>query len=430
MGSCAWDLYLLEHGIQSDGTKTDKTVVDEFSRSFFLDTEKGKLVPHAMFVDLEPTVLDELRTGPKRALFHPESMLSGKEDAANNFARGHYTVGKEMIDQAMSQLHKMAEKCGNLQGVLLHHSVGGGTGSGFMSALMKRIEEEFSKKTRLQVALYPSNAISTAIVEPYNAVLGTHATMETTNVTFTISNEAINTVCLKNLGIERPCYLNLNRVVAQTVSSLTASLRFQGVLNVDMNEFQTNLVPYPRVHFATMSYAPLMSPDKFRHEQQSIYDISTRAFDPSNCLLNVNTKNGKYMSCTMLFRGDVTPTDVSKSIQFIKQKREIKFVEWCPTGFKFGINTQPPCHVPELDIGRSTRSVLLLANNTSIVENWHNINLKFDMMFKKRAFVHWFVSEGMEEGEFSEAREDMAALEKDYEEVAMNECYDDDGLEY
>jgi hypothetical protein len=48
----------------------------------------------AVFIDLEPTVVDEIRTGTYRQLFHPEQLISGKEDAANNYARGHYTVGK------------------------------------------------------------------------------------------------------------------------------------------------------------------------------------------------------------------------------------------------------------------------------------------------------------------------------------------------
>ena len=48
----------------------------------------------AVFIDLEPTVIDEIRTGTYRQLFHPEQLVTGKEDAANNYARGHYTVGK------------------------------------------------------------------------------------------------------------------------------------------------------------------------------------------------------------------------------------------------------------------------------------------------------------------------------------------------
>jgi hypothetical protein len=69
-----------------------------------------------------------------------------------------------------------------------------------------------------------------------------------------LDNEAIYDICRRQLDIERPTYTNLNRLIAQVISSLTASLRFDGALNVDMTEFQTNLVPYPRIHFMLSSY--------------------------------------------------------------------------------------------------------------------------------------------------------------------------------
>ena len=76
----------------------------------------GKFVPRCIYVDLEPTVIDEVRKGAYRQLFHPEQMISGKEDAANNFARGHYTVGKEIIDLVLDRIRKLADNCTGLQG--------------------------------------------------------------------------------------------------------------------------------------------------------------------------------------------------------------------------------------------------------------------------------------------------------------------------
>ncbi|CAN1256304.1 Tubulin alpha chain [Linum perenne] len=294
VGNACWELYCLEHGIQPDGQMpSDKTVGggDDAFNTFFSETGAGKHVPRAVFVDLEPTVIDEVRTGTYRQLFHPEQLISGKEDAANNFARGHYTIGKEIVDLCL-----------------------------------ERLSVDYGKRS---------------------------------------------------LDIERPTYHNLNRLISQVISSLTASLRFDGALNVDVTEFQTNLVPYPRIHFMLSSYAPVISAEKAYHEQLSVAEITNSAFEPSSMMANT-----------------------------------IQFVDWCPTGFKCGINYQPPTVVPGGDLAK--------------------IDHKFDLMYAKRAFVHWYVGEGMEEGEFSEAREDLAALEKDYEEVGAEATEDgeDEGDEY
>jgi len=420
IGNACWELFCLEHGIQPDGTMpSDKTIGsgDDSFQTFFSETGAGKFVPRCVFIDLEPTVIDEVRTGTYRQLFHPEQLISGKEDAANNYARGHYTIGKEVVDLVLDRIRKLADQCTGLQGFMIYHSFGGGTGSGFGSLLLERLSVDYGKKSKIEFAVYPSPQISTAVVEPYNSVLCSHTMLEHSDVAFMVDNEALYDICRRNLDIERPTYTNLNRLLAQCISSITVSLRFDGALNVDLTEFQTNLVPYPRIHFPLCSYAPIISAEKAYHEELSVAEITNAVFEPSNMMVKCDPRHGKYMACCMMYRGDVVPKDVNAAIATIKTKRTIQFVDWCPTGFKCGINYQPPTVVPGGDLAKVQRSVLMISNTTAIGEVCGRMDHKFDLMYAKRAFVHWYVGEGMEEGEFSEAREDLAALEKDFEEV-------------
>ena len=224
-------------------------------------------------------------------------------------------------------------------------------------------------------------------------------------------------MCKKNLGIDRPTYANLNRLIAQVVSSITASLRFQGSLNVDLNEFQTNLVPFPRVHFPLSSYAPIVSKASQYHSQGTVMEITKQVFDPNSCMVKCDSRTGKYMACCMLYRGDVVPKETNAAVQSIKTNKTIQFVDWSPNGFKIGICNQKIATIPDGDIAEVNRAVCMLSNTTAIREAWARLNHKFDLMFAKRAFVHWYVGEGMEEGEFAEAREDLAVLEKDYQDT-------------
>ena len=137
---------------------SDKTVGggDDSFNTFFSETGAGKHVPRAVFVDLEPSVIDEVRTGVYRQLFHPEQLVTGKEDAANNYARGHYTIGKELIDVTMDKLRRIADNTSGLQGFLVFHSFGGGTGSGFTSLLLERLSIDYGKKAKLGFSIYPA----------------------------------------------------------------------------------------------------------------------------------------------------------------------------------------------------------------------------------------------------------------------------------
>uniref|UniRef100_A0A8C1HNX3 Tubulin, alpha 1c n=2 Tax=Bilateria TaxID=33213 RepID=A0A8C1HNX3_CYPCA len=410
IGNACWELYCLEHGIQPDGQMpSDKTIGggDDSFNTFFSETGAGKHVPRAVFVDLEPTVIGKRMGLDLSYVFHPEQLITGKEDAANNYARGHYTIGKEIIDLVLDRIRKLADQCTGLQGFLVF--------------------------PKLEFSIYPAPQVSTAVVEPYNSILTTHTTLEHSDCAFMVDNEAIYDICRRNLDIERPTYTNLNRLISQIVSSITASLRFDGALNVDLTEFQTNLVPYPRIHFPLATYAPVISAEKAYHEQLSVAEITNACFEPANQMVKCDPRHGKYMACCLLYRGDVVPKDVNAAIATIKTKRTIQFVDWCPTGFKVGINYQPPTVVPGGDLAKVQRAVCMLSNTTAIAEAWARLDHKFDLMYAKRAFVHWYVGEGMEEGEFSEAREDMAALEKDYEEVGVDSIEgegEEEGEEY
>lgn len=337
----------------------------------------GKHVPRTIYCDLEPNVVDEVRTGTYRSLFHPEQMITGKEDASNNYARGHYTVGKELIDQVLDKVRRMADNCSGLQGFLVFHSFGGGTGSGFGALLMERLSVEYGKRIKLEFCVYPAPQVATSVVEPYNSILTTHTTLEHSDCSFMVDNEAIYDICRRNLSIERPNYENLNRLIAQgkcprspnqhrlpltnpsfsVVSSITASLRFDGSLNVDLAEFQVNLVPYPRIHFPLVAYAPVVSAAKASHEANSVQEISMSCFEPNNQMVKCDPRNGKYMATCLLYRGDVVPRDAHAAVATLKTKRTIQFVDWCPTGFKLGICYQPPQLVPNGDLAKVNRAV-------------------------------------------------------------------------
>jgi len=429
LGQAVWEQYCAEHNIDTTGKKPKGD--DNSFLCFYEETGAGQYVPRNLMVDLEPNVIDDVKNSKYSKIFHPEFLLSGKEDAANNFARGHYTVGKEMIDKVNDRLRKLVDNCDNVQGFVINHSVGGGTGSGLGALILERIAVDYRKKSKLGFEVYPSPTISTCVVEPYNSLLTTHWLLDHTEVSVVLDNEAIYEIYQKNLDRKRPSYDHLNRLITKVISSMTASLRFEGELNVDLNEFQTNLVPFPRLHFMITSMAPVVTKKKMETQRCDIQGITESCFSAQNFFTKIadfDAEEDKYMAISVNYRGDVKAKEANATVQWLKTNKKVTFVEWCPTGFKVGLNDEPPAVLEDDEVAPAKRNVVMIGNNTSISRVFsERISKKYDLMYSQRAFVHWYVGEGMEEGEFAEAREDLGFLEKDYLDVLSEQATDDAG---
>uniref|UniRef100_A0A0X3PUU5 Tubulin alpha chain n=2 Tax=Schistocephalus solidus TaxID=70667 RepID=A0A0X3PUU5_SCHSO len=419
LGNAAWELYCAEHAITCEGQAYEPPRECENIDSFFSVTGTGQYVPRSIYIDLEATVIDEVRVGRWRKLFHPDKMISGCEDAANNFARGYFTTGKMMLGRVMNELRRTMENCDMPQGVMFFRSLSGGTGAGMTASILDMMND-YRKIPKIEIPVYPSAALSTAAVEPYNSILGEHFSMEDIDFALLLDNEAMYELCDRYMAVNIVPYSRINRMASVVVSSLTAALRFRSLLCGDLTTIRTNIVPYPRIHFPLANFSPIESPERADHDNISTLEITRRVFEKENQLVKVDPTSGMFMACTLLYRGAVSPNHVYASLNVVKDLKGVAFVDWCPTGFKVGITIEPPTSRLESGLAQRCRNVVMLANNTAVSQAWQRMVHKYFILYSKRAFVHWYVGEGMEESEFNEALINLTSLVKDYDEIVAD----------
>lgn len=177
-------------------------------------TGSNKYVPRAILIDLEPGTIESLKMSTYGRLFRPDNYVFGQSGAGNNWAKGHYTEGAELVDSVMDVVRKETEGCDCLQGFQLTHSLGGGTGSGMGTLLISKIREEFPDRIMNTFSVVPSPKVSDTVVEPYNSTLSIHQLVENTDETFCIDNEALYDICFRTLKLTTPTYGDLNHLVS------------------------------------------------------------------------------------------------------------------------------------------------------------------------------------------------------------------------
>ncbi|KAI8423475.1 hypothetical protein MSG28_012596 [Choristoneura fumiferana] len=337
----------------------------------------------------------------------PDNFVFGQSGAGNNWAKGHYTEGAELVDSVLDVVRKEAEGCDCLQGFQLTHSLGGGTGAGLGTLLISKIREEYPDRIMNTFSVVPSPKVSDTVVEPYNATLSVHQLVENTDESYCIDNEALYDICFRTLKLTTPTYGDLNHLVSATMSGVTTCLRFPGQLNADLRKLAVNMVPFPRLHFFIPGFAPLTSRGSQQYRALTVPELTQQMFDAKNMMAACDPRHGRYLTVAAVFRGRMSMKEVDEQMMNIQNKNSSYFVEWIPNNVKTAV-----CDIPPRGL---KMSATFIGNSTAIQELFKRISEQFTAMFRRKAFLHWYTGEGMDEMEFTEAESNMNDLVSEYQ---------------
>merc|ERR1712032_56751 len=408
IGAKFWEIISDEHGIDPTGSYVGTSDLQlERINVYYNEASGAKYVPRAVLVDLEPGTMDSVRSGPFGQIFRPDNFVFGQSGAGNNWAKGHYTEGAELVDSVLDVVRKEAESCDCLQGFQLTHSLGGGTGSGMGTLLISKIREEYPDRIMNTYSVVPSPKVSDTVVEPYNATLSVHQLVENTDETFCIDNEALYDICFRTLKLTTPTYGDLNHLVSLTMSGVTTCLRFPGQLNADLRKLAVNMVPFPRLHFFIPGFAPLTARGSQQYRPLSVPELTQQMFDAKNMMAACDPRHGRYLTVATVFRGRMSMKEVDEQMLNIQNKNSSYFVEWIPNNVMTSV-----CDIPPRGLKMASAFV---GNSTAIQEIFKRISEQFSAMFRRKAFLHWYTGEGMDEMEFTEAESNMNDLVSEYQ---------------
>eukprot|EP00759_Apiculatamorpha_spiralis_P038405 PhF_6_TR37622/c0_g1_i2/m.55941/K07374/TUBA; tubulin alpha len=319
LGESQWDLFRKEHGIEADGTTTtkDQTTIDHGYRDFlFSENANGSYTARAVFCDTEKDIIHRACVkGSIRGIVSHSSMITGKEDAANNFIRGKYTIGRELRDRTDDAIRRHAEGCDQLQGFMMYFSLGGGTGSGHGTSLLEHVASTYRNVPIYCVNIAPSESLGCAPTETYNTILALHEILSQRDTTrsFFMDNEGLyahpyTQETFTQKGDDNPplSFATINPVVANVVSTLTAPCRFNGLVTQEFSSFDTvagaNPLLLPALVWNANTPSDLIKKDNKEEVQNSHFLCSRISMDSPATTASHVFRNVPYPNVVSLMK--------------------------------------------------------------------------------------------------------------------------------
>ncbi|KAL0249544.1 hypothetical protein GEMRC1_004774 [Eukaryota sp. GEM-RC1] len=373
-----WDTLIQEHDLHSF------TGLAEASSTFFSikdSTTSSKLLKaRAVLVDTEERVLSETH---KRAAFCQSSIKTSfvvvaQSGSGNNWADGYFEYGPSKGEETIEALRRQAEDANSLQGILMFHSVGGGTGSGLGSWLLEHIPDNFGKIAKLTFSVFPGQS-DDVITSPYNTIFSLSSLAEHSDISVVLDNEALTKLVTSDNSpqsrTEKP-FDSMNQYVARFISDFLAPMRYPGSLNVDVGELTTNLVPFPSLSFAAPALASMSSSNKGITTVTELFKAVTKR-DKQLCSIDLN--NRTLLSSALFGRGKpISIYDLNAGAKRLQDSFPLAY--WSDEIVKIGLTSMPPSKtIPA--------SAVALFNSCGVTGVLDSYMKKFDTLFSRKAFA-------------------------------------------
>ncbi|CDU19664.1 hypothetical protein YYC_05796 [Plasmodium yoelii 17X] len=338
------------------------------------------LKARAILIDTETGVTNEVFKSSISEYFDKNNIFTQQSGAGNNWSQGYMYYGRMYENMIDNIIRKNVEKCDSLQSFYITSSLGGGTGSGLGSYVLEMLSDNY-KQIKFSNCVFPS-ACDDVITSPYNSFFALTKIHEFSNCVLPVSNDALlNILNSKKLKEKehnnKNDYSKMNNIVANLIVNLTSSMRFEGSLNVDINEICTNLVPYPFFNFMLSSLSPCLETENIRNFDNLFKNV----LNHNNQMLIASPKDGLCLSMAFLCRGNISISDITKNI--LLTKNNLNILKYNKDATKIGLCNVPPLNQPY--------SLLCLINSCEIRNSFLQILERFNKLFKRKAHLHHYL---------------------------------------
>lgn len=221
-----------------------------------------------------------------------------------------------------------------------------------------------------------------------------------------LDNEALYSICDKILHMPSS-FGDLNYLISMGIGGVTTCFRFPGQLNSDLRKLAVNMVPFPRVHFFSPCFVPLASRENQQYNAITVPNLVQQMFDAKFLMAACNPMHGRYLTCSAIFRGRMSVSEVEEMMLNSQDKNSNYFVEWIPNNCMTAV-----CDIPPRGM---KMCATFLGNSTAIEEVFARIQQLYSAMYRRKAFMHWYTGEGMDEEEFRSSESNVCDLISEYQ---------------